>query len=262
MKSWTRWLVAVLLSIGAGHAFADGSCQPGFGLRAYPFYDKAGAYIGTRQACAPIPCTPGYQDSTCAAPLRNGAIPQPQCQSGAGWTMVTAAVWQGSRWSQPQCNYAAPPSCPSGFDTVAASSWTGASWTQPTCTPHITPPPPISDPNQVCTAAANNYTLTAADMQSLNSAGTSITRSAPFRQSTSWQDWSTIAGANQSWPYQFGPRGDRVFTGTWTGPWYNNQLACHEQNSWAILCFTNPANGAVDSLKVYVAGASNGQCNH
>lgn len=253
--------MAVLLSIGAGHAFADGSCQPGFGLRAYPFYDKAGAYIGTRQACAPIPCTPGYQDSTCAAPLRNGAIPQPQCQSGAGWTMVTAAVWQGSRWSQPQCNYAAPPSCPPGFDMLSSPVWNGQSWSAPACAAPL-PPAPVIDPNQVCTAAANNYTLTAADMQRLNSANQSITRNAPFRQSTQWQDWSTIPGVNPNYPYNFGPGGDKVFTGTWTGPWYNNQNACHEQNTWAVLCFINPSNGAVDSLSLNPAGASSGQCNH
>ncbi len=261
MKSWTRWLVAVLLSIGASHAFADGSCQPGFALRAYPFYDKAGAYIGMRQACAPIPCTPGYQDSTCAAPLRNGAIPQPQCQSGAGWTMVTAAVWQGSRWSDPQCNFQPAPSCPPGFDMLSPPAWNGQSWSAPTCAAPL-PPAPVIDPNQVCTAAANSYTLTAADIKSLSSGDQSITTNAPFRQSTPWQDWSTLPTANPSWPYLIGYQGDKVFTGTFTGPWYNKQEACREQNSWAILCYVNPSNGAVDHLMVYTLGASSGQCNH
>ncbi|TDA45584.1 hypothetical protein EVG18_20820 [Burkholderia pyrrocinia] len=157
MKSWTRWVVTVLLSIGASSAFADGSCQPGFGPRSYPFYDKTGAYIGMRQACAPIPCTPGYQDSTCAAPLRNGAIPQPQCQSGAGWTTVSASVWQGSRWSQPQCNYAAPPpGCPSGWGTASPATWTGTNWTAPVCTA------PAQDPStrdwaSICNAAFRTY---------------------------------------------------------------------------------------------------------
>ncbi len=159
MKSWMKWGMTVLLSMVASSAFADGSCQPGFGLRSYPFYDKAGAYIGMRQACAPIPCTPGYQDSTCAVPLRNGAIPQPQCQAGAGWTTVSASVWQGASWSQPQCNYAAAPSCPPGYDTVAGPNWTGANWTQPTCTPHVTPPPPVTakDWASICNQAFRTY---------------------------------------------------------------------------------------------------------
>lgn len=159
MKSWMKWALAALLSVAASSAFADGSCQPGFGLRSYPFYDKAGSYIGMRQACAPIPCTSGYQDSTCAVPLRNGAIPQPQCQSGAGWTTVSASVWQGSRWSDPQCTYSAPPSCPPGYDTVAGPTWTGASWTQPTCTPHVTPPPPqtTADWASICNNAVKTY---------------------------------------------------------------------------------------------------------
>lgn len=156
MKSWMKWVLAALMSVVASSAFADGSCQPGFGPRSYPFYDKNGAYIGMRQACAPVPCTPGYQDSTCAVPLRNGAIPQPQCQSGAGWTTVAASVWQGSHWSQPQCNYAAPPGCPSGYGTASPATWTGTYWTAPVCTA------PAQDPStrdwaQICTDAVRNY---------------------------------------------------------------------------------------------------------
>lgn len=151
-----KWALAALLSVAASSAFADGSCQPGFGLRSYPFYDKAGSYIGMRQACAPIPCTPGYQDSTCAAPLRNGAIPQPQCQSGAGWTTVSTSVWQGSRWSEPQCNYAAPPGCPSGWGTASPATWTGTNWTAPVCTA------PAQDPStrdwaSICNDAVKTY---------------------------------------------------------------------------------------------------------
>lgn len=156
MKRWIKWVVAVLLSAAAGTAFADGSCQSGFTLRSYPFYDKAGVYIGMRQACAPIPCTAGYQDSTCASPLHNGTIPQPQCQSGAGWTTVSASVWQGSRWSEPQCNYAAPPGCPSGYGTASPATWTGSSWTAPVCTA------PAQDPSTrdwaaICNDAVRNY---------------------------------------------------------------------------------------------------------
>lgn len=165
MKSWMRWVVAALLSVAASSAFADGSCQPGFGLRSYPFYDKAGAYIGMRQACAPIPCTPGYQDSTCAAPLRNGAIPQPQCQPGAGWTTVAAAVWQGSRWSDPQCGYQAPPTCPPGYTQASSPSWNGSGWVGLQCTPSTPPAPNDGDLAKICSqvAVSKGYNLTPAN---------------------------------------------------------------------------------------------------
>ncbi len=263
MKSWEKWCLAVLLSIGASSAFADGSCQPGFSPRSYPFYDKTGAYIGMRQACAPIPCTPGYQDSTCAVPLRNGAIPQPQCQTGAGWTTVAAAVWQGSRWSAPQCNYSAPPSCPPDYDMVGGPSWTGASWTQPTCKPHFTPPPPVViDPNVVCTAAANSHTMTDFDNEVFKSVDQSMTRNAPFRADGLWRDWSTIPGKNPNYPYGVGYRGDVVFYGLLSGPWYNKQNACSQQNRWESFCYVNPSTGGVDFFWVNTTGAGSGQCNH
>lgn len=251
----------MLLSIGASSAFADGSCQPGFGLRSYPFYDKAGAYIGMRQACAPIPCTPGYQDSTCAAPLRNGEIPQPQCQSGAGWKTVAASVWQGSRWSEPQCSFQLPPSCPAGFDMLSPPTWNGQSWNAPTCAAPL-PPAPVIDPNQVCTAAVNSHTLTAVDMEAFNSIEQTLTSRAPFRQATAWRDWSTIPGLNPDWPYGWGYQGDKVFVAQLTGPSYNKQLACRVQNSWTGYCYVNPSSGGVDLLWVATSGAGNGQCNH
>ncbi|BAG47744.1 hypothetical protein KTE60_25220 [Burkholderia multivorans] len=263
MKRWIKRVVAVLQSVAVGAAFADGSCQSGFTLRSYPFYDKTGAYIGMRQACAPIPCTSGYQDSTCAAPLRNGAIPQPQCQTGAGWVTVSSAVWQGSRWSDPQCSYSAQPQCPAGFDTSVPSSWTGSGWTQPECVKFTPPPPVVIDPDVACTAAASSHKLSAFDMQVFNSIEQTLTRDAPFQQKTQWRDWSTLPGVNPDWPYGIaGYKGDKVFTGTWTGPWYNKQLACTQQNSWATYCYVNPSNGAVDFLWVNTAGAGNGQCNH
>lgn len=139
MKRWEGWVLGTLLLVGATSAFAEGGCQSGFTPRMYPFYDRAGQYIGTRAMCAPIPCAPGYQDSTCAVPLRNGAIPQPQCQNGPGWTTVAASVWQGARWSDPQCSYQARPSCPPGYDEVAAPNWDGWNWVGQQCQPTAPP---------------------------------------------------------------------------------------------------------------------------
>ncbi len=261
MNRWERVVLGTLLTVAATSAFADPTCRPGFGLRSYPYYDEKGAYIGMRNACAPIPCSPGYEDSTCGVPLRNGAIPQPQCQTGAGWTTVSASVWQGSRWSEPQCNYQPAPSCPQGFDMLSPPTWNGQSWNAPTCAAPL-PPAPVIDPNVVCTAAASGHTLTAFDMQVFNNIEQTLTRNAPFRQSTPWRDWSTLPGVNPNWPYGIGYQGDKVFTSTWTGPWYNKQLACREQNTWSTYCYVNPSNGAVDFLWVNTAGAGNGQCNH
>lgn len=157
MKRLDRVVFGVVLTIAATSALADETCRPGFGLRSYPHYDEKGAYIGMKNSCAPIPCSPGYEDSTCGVPLRNGAIPQPQCQSGAGWTTVSASVWQGSRWSQPQCNYAAPPSCPPGYNQTSAPSWNGWSWSSPGCAAPPPPQPTTPDWANICNAAVRAY---------------------------------------------------------------------------------------------------------
>ncbi|PRH41746.1 hypothetical protein C6T65_13770 [Burkholderia vietnamiensis] len=85
--------------------------------------------VGAGPASAgPARCSYGNQDSTCTTPLRSQPIPQPQCSSGPGWTMASAAVWQGSRWSAPQCNYQSPPSCPPGMVLQSAATWNGIAW--------------------------------------------------------------------------------------------------------------------------------------
>ncbi|RQV14949.1 hypothetical protein DF039_20970 [Burkholderia cenocepacia] len=217
MKSWKEWCLAVLLSIGASSAFADGSCQQGFSLRSYPFYDKAGAYIGMRQACAPIPCTPGYQDSTCAAPLRNGVIPQPQCQSGAGWTTVAASVWQGSRWSQPQCNYAAPPGCPSGWGTASPATWTGTNWTTPVCTAPAQNPS-TRDWATIC----NDYLVK--------------TRTSPI--------WRYTFKTSDFHPFTFGTGVAVMMGGDWgTGPNYVD--GNYSGNDWDYMCAVRVDDGTV-----------------
>ena len=119
-------------------------------------------FAGNSAFAAPVVCSPGYQDSTCLTPLHQGPIPAPTCQSGAGWTTVSSAVWQGSHWSQPQCAYQNQPVCQSGYTTVSAASWTGSGWTQPVCVPPQpqTPPPLTGVPACDAAAVSNGFQIT------------------------------------------------------------------------------------------------------
>ncbi|CAE6956656.1 hypothetical protein [Paraburkholderia domus] len=94
----------------------------------------AGMLIGTSAFANPVICSPGYQDATCVTPIVHAPIPAPTCSSGAGWTTVSPAVWQGSHWSTPQCSFKGQPACPAGQTTTSAATWNGSAWTQPVCT--------------------------------------------------------------------------------------------------------------------------------
>ncbi|WP_205814950.1 hypothetical protein [Burkholderia sp. Ac-20345] len=104
----------------------------------------------------PARCSYGNQDSTCVNPIRSAPIAQPQCSTGAGWTTVSASVWQGSQWSAPQCNYQAPPTCPSGYDQQSAPVWNGSSWVGIVCAPQA-PQVTQADQQQACANAAAAY---------------------------------------------------------------------------------------------------------
>ncbi|MBJ9756639.1 hypothetical protein [Burkholderia cepacia] len=223
MLKWTKWVLAMLLSIGATSAFAEGGCQSGFAPRMYPHY-KNDQYIGMFPGCAPIPCTPGYQDSTCAVPLRNAAIPQPQCQTGAGWTTVSASVWQGSRWSVPQCSYQASPNCPPGQTQQQAPSWNGSSWVGLVCAPQASTSTPPSDRDwaKICTDAVRSYS------------------NGQYRMTFNNNDFIRF-----QW-------GDGVVTmngGGWgKGPLYYD--GDYRGNDWQFVCAVRIDNGAVHHLYV------------
>lgn len=105
----------------------------------------------------PARCSYGNQDSTCTTPISSAPIPQPQCSTGAGWTTTAAAVWIGSRWSAPSCNFQPPPMCPGGYQQTSAPWWNGSSWVGLGCT---LPPPPqatSADQQQACANAAAGY---------------------------------------------------------------------------------------------------------
>ncbi|WP_168788793.1 hypothetical protein [Paraburkholderia aromaticivorans] len=121
----------------------------------------AGLLIGTSAFANPVICSPGYQDATCVTPIVHAPIPAPTCSSGAGWTTVSSAVWQGSHWSTPQCSYKGQPACPAGQQQVQAASWNGGSWVGLVCRPQATTPPPPTGVT-ACDAAAvtNGFQIT------------------------------------------------------------------------------------------------------
>ncbi|WP_321936228.1 hypothetical protein [Paraburkholderia sp. J8-2] len=126
MSRWKRLAFGLMLLLGAASAKAE----------------------------APAHCSYGYQDSSCLGPQYRAAQTPPQCSSGPGWTTVTAAVWQGSKFSAPQCNYEAPPTCALGYDQYSAPVWDGSSWVGLSCIPQA---PPVSPPTQLaaCEATGN-----------------------------------------------------------------------------------------------------------
>lgn len=108
----------------------------------------------THANAAPARCSYGYQDSSCTSPIQNAPVPQPQCQSGAGWTTVVASVWQGSRWSTPQCSYQPAPTCPPNYTQTSSPTWTGSSWADLQCTPSTPPALTDSDLALICSRYA------------------------------------------------------------------------------------------------------------
>ncbi|SAL05228.1 hypothetical protein AWB78_07372 [Caballeronia calidae] len=100
-----------------------------------------------------IDCTPGYSDSRCVTPIIASPIPAPRCSTAAGWTTTSAAIWKGSHWSQPACNYQSPPTCSSGYTQTGSPVWNGSSWSAPTCQRTVTPPTTTAEEEQACQAA-------------------------------------------------------------------------------------------------------------
>ena len=91
--------------------------------------------FGHSTFATPTQCQSGSQDSTCVTRINNAYQVAPTCSSAAGWVTTQAAVWQGSKFSNPQCSYTAPPTCPTdpGWTTTASATWTGSSWNAPQC---------------------------------------------------------------------------------------------------------------------------------
>lgn len=90
---------------------------------------------------APTVCSYGYGDSTCVPALSAPAQTPTTCSTQPGWTTTAAAVWQGYRYSAPQCLYQAPQTCPANTTQLTAATWNGSSWDGPTCQPIAATPP-------------------------------------------------------------------------------------------------------------------------
>lgn len=94
---------------------------------------------------APVGCIPGYQDNTCIKSIAAARQVPPSCPATAGWTTTGSAQWMGSGYTQPQCSYQAPPSCPPNYTQSAAPAWNGSSWVGLSCTPSVPPTPQCVD---------------------------------------------------------------------------------------------------------------------
>lgn len=86
-------------------------------------------------SAAPVRCSPGYQDASCASPLSAPPQTPPSCSTDAGWQTITAATWIGSKYSTPVCSYTAPPTCPSGSTQATPATWNGTEWLGLICRP-------------------------------------------------------------------------------------------------------------------------------
>ena len=94
---------------------------------------------GSDAFAGPVRCSVNNQDSTCVGHLTTAWQTAPTCPAQPGWTTVASAQWIGSQYSAPQCNYQAPPQCPSGWQETSGASWNGSTWGGLLCQP---PPPP------------------------------------------------------------------------------------------------------------------------
>ena len=195
--------------------------------------------VGKGVMAKPVLCSPGYQDSTCGAPVSHAAIPQTQCSTGDGWTTVSPSVWQGAQWSAPQCTYTPPPTCPAGYSQASPPWWTGSSWVPPTCNPPAPPPSDDADPIGFCTPrlAQPGYS--------------GLLAQAPL------VSWPEVIRGTQNNPYE----GQLVYAWYMTGPTYS--LNCRDTNEYQGLCyFSSVDHHYLGSAIVQSNTGNGGNCNH
>lgn len=184
----------------------------------------------------PLRCSYGNQDSTCTTPISAGWQPQPQCSTGPGWTTVGGSTWIGSQWTAPQCNYQAPPSCPTGFNQTSAPWWNGSSWVGLGC---ASPPSVPTNPVAACTAAVPP----------------GYSSSASWKQVSGGIVWDALA-------QQAGISG---YSSEWElfpafGPAYSS--ACGSGNEYDGMCYARSDNSVAGIIMSESLNFSNGQCNH
>jgi hypothetical protein len=147
-----------------------------------------GLIIGGQAWAQHAHCSYGYQDSSCGGNIATAAQTPPQCPNAAGWTTAAAAVWQGSKFSAPQCSYQAPPQCSTaaGWTTAAPAVWQGSWWSAPQCSYQAPPSCPTGQLQQ-----------TAPSWNGSQWVGLSCVPSAPTitdQQNACWAAWDPMEG--------------------------------------------------------------------
>ncbi|AJW93594.1 hypothetical protein BM43_7560 (plasmid) [Burkholderia gladioli] len=207
---------------------------------------------------APTQCSSGYQDNTCLTPVYHAPISAPMCPTDPGWITTGNAVWQGAHWSQPQCSYLSPPTCPTGLQQTVAPTWTGAQWTPPSCQQPILPPvDPISQCAQAIEQRQAGYGITdanaATDSPVLEENNTLRWHYWTADHYSDWKlTWTGVFASpkQQGNLFSFTSNGHfLVVKGTrWDGgvdPGSGTEL----QNFVAAVCEANPTTGAVISVQ-------------
>lgn len=188
---------------------------------------------------SPARCSYGNQDSTCVTPLYTRWQAAPTCPSDPGWTTAVAAAWIGSKYTQPQCAYQPPPTCPSGQVQTAAPVWNGSSWVGMSCNP-----PPGGDPGNIaamCSAQIpSGYYTTSSWSQDTDP---DIRHMDDYVASFSGiSGYSTVYSLNAD------------------GPTYS--MPCYDRNNYRGRCYVAPNNSIVALILSQASSASSGQCNH
>jgi len=211
------------------------------------------ATAGGHAVGGPLRCSAGNQDSTCAPHVSSAWQTPPTCPAQPGWTTVASAVWIGSQYSAPQCNYQAPPQCPTGWVTTASPGWTGNSWTGPFCQ---MPQPPGPNSCQygfasgpAWTGSSWSYTCNAPPpaidvTASCEAALPSAISSGAVTSINGYQGDVTDNLVNQQYTAQY--PGDRLLS--WAAVGSNGCDSGGQVARGAVMCAVNPNTGHVDAI--------------
>lgn len=184
---------------------------------------------------SPVRCSYGNQDSSCATPLYTQWQAAPTCPADPGWTTAVAAQWAGSKYTQPQCAYQPPPSCPSGQVQTAAPVWNGSSWVGMSCNP-----PPGGDPGNMAAMCSAQIP-------------------AGYTHITSWTD---NTAEYRQWAHLYGtdPNDSELTMANIEGPAY--LAVCNTYTEYIAACLIR-SDGSLDQLQMgHQFSQSSGQCNH
>jgi hypothetical protein len=195
-------------------------------------------FAGRTAIAGPLHCAYGNQDSTCVPTISAAWQAAPTCSPAPGWTTVAGATWIGSQYTAPQCNYQAPPTCPSGDTTTSSATWNGSQWVGLGCQP-----PPANNPppySQQCTAELPR--------------GFMFGSQAGFNPGS----WDNPSFANGGYLYGI-PRSDTVYAASLYGPPYLNGCGISTED-YIAYCGVNPS-GWFDQMVEVTEGGGSGSCH-